>query len=175
MLGVFGAGRILNAKTARSQVIGDIIWGLSGALHEEGLIDERYVRFVNDDLAGYHFPAHADVVNVDAVLLPEVDHKSHPLKSKGLGELGICGARAAIANAGVGRPRWSAGACSRDPGAAQDTRRRSPIANEQTLCMKPCAGVLLRPASARSLASSDELIGNVVQVIAYDLRLRTDS
>jgi xanthine dehydrogenase YagR molybdenum-binding subunit len=115
MLGVFGAGRILNATTARSQVIGDIIWGLSGALHEEGLIDERYARFVNDDLAGYHFPgdpidgnaqrfgrnrrAYADVVNVDAVLLPEVDDKSHPLKSKGLGELGICGAGAAIANA----------------------------------------------------------------------------
>ncbi|MDB5397280.1 MAG: xanthine dehydrogenase family protein molybdopterin-binding subunit [Rhodospirillales bacterium] len=99
MLGVFTAGRILNAKTARSQATGGLIWGLSSALHEEGLIDERYGKFMNNDLAGYHVPAHADVVDVDAVFLPEVDDKSNPLKSKGLGELGICGSGAAVANA----------------------------------------------------------------------------
>jgi xanthine dehydrogenase YagR molybdenum-binding subunit len=99
MLGVFTVGRVLNAKTARSQAIGGMIWGLSSALHEEGLVDERYGQFINNDLAGYHFPSHADVVEVDAVFLPELDDKSNPLKSKGLGELGICGAGASIANA----------------------------------------------------------------------------
>jgi xanthine dehydrogenase YagR molybdenum-binding subunit len=99
MLGVFEAGRILNARTARSQAIGGLIWGLSSALHEETLVDERYGQFINNDLAGYHFAAHADAVNVDALFLPAVDDKSNPLKSKGVGELGICGAGAAIGNA----------------------------------------------------------------------------
>ncbi len=99
MLGVFTAGRILNPKTARSQAIGGLIWGLGSALHEEGLIDERYGQFMNNDLAGYHFPAHADAVDVDAVFLPEMDDKSNPLKSKGIGELSICGSGAAVANA----------------------------------------------------------------------------
>jgi xanthine dehydrogenase YagR molybdenum-binding subunit len=99
MLGVFAAGRILNAKTARSQAIGGLIWGLSGALHEEGLVDERYGQFMNNDLAGYHVPVHADLPEVEAVFLPELDDKSNPMKSKGLGELGICGAGASVANA----------------------------------------------------------------------------
>lgn len=99
MLGVFAAGRILNAKTARSQAIGGLIWGLGSALHEEGSVDERYARFMNNDLAGYHVPSHADAVEVDAVFLPEFDDKGNPLKSKGIGELGICGAGAAVANA----------------------------------------------------------------------------
>ncbi len=99
MLGVYAAGRILNAKTARSQALGGLIWGLSSALHEEGMIDERYGKFVNNDLAGYHVAAHADAVNVEALFLPELDDKSNPLKSKGVGELAICGAGAAVANA----------------------------------------------------------------------------
>jgi xanthine dehydrogenase YagR molybdenum-binding subunit len=99
LLGVYAAGRILNAQTARSQAIGGLIWGLGSALHEETLVDERLGRFMNNDLAGYHFPAHADAVNVDAVFLPELDDKSNPLKSKGLGELPICGSGAAVANA----------------------------------------------------------------------------
>jgi xanthine dehydrogenase YagR molybdenum-binding subunit len=99
MLGVFAAGRILNARTAHSQAIGGLIWGLGAALHEETLVDERLGRFMNNDLAGYHVPAHADAVNVEAVYLPELDDKSNPLKSKGLGELAICGAGAAVANA----------------------------------------------------------------------------
>jgi xanthine dehydrogenase YagR molybdenum-binding subunit len=76
-----------------------MIWGLGSALHEETVVDERYGRYVNNDLAGYHVPAHADAVDVDAVFLPELDDKSNPLKSKGIGELGICGAGAAVANA----------------------------------------------------------------------------
>ena len=99
MLGVFAAGRILNAKTARSQVIGGMIWGVGTALHEEAALDARYGYFANHDLAEYHVPVHADIPAIDAVFLPEVDDKANPLKIKGVGELGICGAGAAVANA----------------------------------------------------------------------------
>jgi len=99
MLGVFTAGRVLNAKTARSQAIGGMIFGVGAAL-EEGLnLDPRFGYFVNHDLAEYHVPVHADVPDVDAMFLPELDTKSNPLKSKGIGELGICGAGAAVVNA----------------------------------------------------------------------------
>ena len=100
MLGVFDAGRILNAKTARSQLIGGMLWGVSSALHENAVVDARSGAFVNHDLAGYHVPVHADVPTaVEAVMLAGFDDKSSPLGSKGVGELGICGAGAAIANA----------------------------------------------------------------------------
>ena len=99
MLGVFTAGRILNAKTARSQAIGGMIWGVGNALHEDAVIDARHGYFVNHDLAEYHVPVHADIPAIDAYFLPEVDDKTNPLKIKGVGELGISGAGAAIANA----------------------------------------------------------------------------
>ncbi|MDB5898921.1 MAG: xanthine dehydrogenase [Ramlibacter sp.] len=99
MLGVFAAGRILNEKTARSQLLGGMIWGVGIALHEEAAIDERYGFFVNHDIAEYHVPVHADIPAIDAIMLPEVDDKANPLKIKGLGELGISGAAAAVANA----------------------------------------------------------------------------
>jgi xanthine dehydrogenase YagR molybdenum-binding subunit len=99
LLGVFAAGRILNARTANSQAIGGLIWGLGAALLEETLVDPHLGRFMNNDLAGYHVAAHADAVGVEAVFLPELDDKANPLKSKGIGELGICGAGAAVANA----------------------------------------------------------------------------
>ncbi len=99
MLGVFDAGRILNAKTARSQLIGGMIWGVGSALHEEQPVDLRFGAFVNTDLANYHVPVHADVPNVDAILLNEFDSHANVLGSKGVGELGICGAGAAVANA----------------------------------------------------------------------------
>jgi xanthine dehydrogenase YagR molybdenum-binding subunit len=99
MLGVFTAGRILNAKTARSQAIGGMTFGIGAALEEGVTLDPRFGYFVNRDLAEYLVPVHADVPNVDAFFLPELDTKSNPLKSKGIGELGICGAGAAIANA----------------------------------------------------------------------------
>ncbi len=99
MLGVFTAGRILNAKTARSQAIGGMIFGVGAALGEEMALDPRFGHFVNHDLAEYHVPVHADVPDVEAVFLPELDDKSNPLKSKGVGELGICGAGASLANA----------------------------------------------------------------------------
>src|SRR5271156_1661239 len=99
MLGVFTAGRILNEKTARSQAIGGMIFGIGAALEEALILDPRFGCFVNHDLAEYHVPVHADVLNVDAIFLPELDAESNPLKSKGVGELGICGAGASIANA----------------------------------------------------------------------------
>ncbi len=99
MLGVFAAGRILNAKTARSQALGGMVWGVGSALTEDGVVDRRHGQFVNHDLAGYHVPAHADIPAIDAIFLPEVDDKANPLKIKGLGELGISGAGAALANA----------------------------------------------------------------------------
>jgi xanthine dehydrogenase YagR molybdenum-binding subunit len=100
MLGVFAAGRVLNAKTARSQAIGGMVFGVGAALHEDLILDPRFGYFVNHDLAEYHVPVHADIpASVEAVFLPELDERSNPLKSKGIGELGICGAGAAIANA----------------------------------------------------------------------------
>jgi xanthine dehydrogenase YagR molybdenum-binding subunit len=99
MLGVFTAGRILNAKTARSQAIGGMVFGVGAALHEEMALDPRFGYFVNHDLAEYHVPVHADIPAIEAIFLPELDEKSNPLKSKGIGELGICGAGASIANA----------------------------------------------------------------------------
>jgi xanthine dehydrogenase YagR molybdenum-binding subunit len=99
MLGVFAAGRILNAKTARSQLIGGMIWGVSAALHEEGVVDTRSGAFVNRDLAEYLVPVHADIPEIDAVVLDGFDDKANILGVKGVGELGICGAGAAVANA----------------------------------------------------------------------------
>ena len=99
MLGVFAAGRVLNQKTARSQAIGGMTFGVGAALTEAMTLDPRFGYFVNHDLAEYHVPVHADIPAIDAVFLPELDTKSNPLKSKGIGELGICGAGAALANA----------------------------------------------------------------------------
>ena len=99
MLGVFAAGRILNEKTANSQAVGGMIWGVGAALFEDAVIDARYGCFVNHDLAEYHVPSHADIPAIVAVFLPEIDDKTNPLKIKGVGELGICGAGAAVANA----------------------------------------------------------------------------
>jgi xanthine dehydrogenase YagR molybdenum-binding subunit len=99
MLGVFTAGRVLNAKTARSQAIGGMVFGVGAALHEAMTLDARFGYFVNHDLAEYHVPVHADIPAIDAIFLSELDDRSNPLKSKGIGELGICGAGASVANA----------------------------------------------------------------------------
>jgi xanthine dehydrogenase YagR molybdenum-binding subunit len=99
MLGVFAAGRILNAKTARSQLLGGMIWGVGAALEEEAVVDPRFGAFVTQDLVHYHVPVHADVPEVEALILDEFDEHANVLGSKGVGELGICGAGAAVANA----------------------------------------------------------------------------
>jgi xanthine dehydrogenase YagR molybdenum-binding subunit len=99
MLGVFSVGRVLNPKTARSQLIGGMIWGASAALDEEAVVDPRSGAFVNRDLAQYLVPVHADIPEIDAVVLDGYDDKANVLGAKGVGELGICGAGAAVANA----------------------------------------------------------------------------
>lgn len=99
MLGVFAAGRIINPRTARSQLIGGMTMGLSAALHEEGYLDQRFGHVVNGDLAGYHVAAHADVVGLEAVCLEEHDPWFGATGAKGIGELGVVGAPAAIGNA----------------------------------------------------------------------------
>ena len=99
MLGAFGVGRVLNAKTARSQLIGGMIMGLGSGLSEETIADVRYGSFVNRDLAEYHVPVNADVAEIDAIVLDELEDKMNPIGMKGLGEVGIVGAGAAIANA----------------------------------------------------------------------------
>ena len=99
MLAVCAAGRILNPKTARSQVIGGMTMGVGAALMEELVVDKRRGFFVNHDLAGYEVPVHADVPHQDVMFLDETDAYSSPMKAKGVGELGICGVAAAVANA----------------------------------------------------------------------------
>jgi xanthine dehydrogenase YagR molybdenum-binding subunit len=99
MLGIFAAGRILNLKTARSQCLGGMVFGIGAALTEELVHDPRTGKPVNHDLAEYHIPVNADVPQLEVILLEERDHFANPLQSKGLGELGISGAGAAINNA----------------------------------------------------------------------------
>jgi xanthine dehydrogenase YagR molybdenum-binding subunit len=99
MLAVCAAGRILNPKTARSQVIGAMTMGVGAALMEELVIDKRRGFFVNHDLAGYEVPVHADIPHQEVIFLDETDPISSPMKAKGVGELGICGVAAAVANA----------------------------------------------------------------------------
>jgi xanthine dehydrogenase YagR molybdenum-binding subunit len=99
MLAVCAAGRILNPITARSQVIGAMTMGAGGALSEELAVDTRRGFFVNHDLAGYEVPVHADIPHQEVIFLDETDPYSSPMKAKGVGELGLCGVSAAIANA----------------------------------------------------------------------------
>ena len=99
MLGVFSAGRIMNPKTAHSQMIGGMTFGVGMALLEEAIVDKRSGAFVNGDLAGYLVPVHADIPAIDAVFLDGFDDKANALGMKGIGELGICGAGAAVGNA----------------------------------------------------------------------------
>jgi xanthine dehydrogenase YagR molybdenum-binding subunit len=99
MLAVCSAGRILNPKAARSQVIGGMTMGAGAALMEDAVVDKRFGFFVNHDLAGYEVPVHADIPHQEVVFMDGVDPVSSPMKAKGVGELGICGVGAAVANA----------------------------------------------------------------------------
>jgi len=93
------AGRILNTKTASSQIMGGVVWGIGMALHEETLIDHRFGRIMNANIAEYHVPVNADVHDIEVILVDEPDDIINPLGIKGLGEIGIVGVAAAIANA----------------------------------------------------------------------------
>jgi len=93
------AGRILNPKTARSQVLGGVVWGIGMALHEETLTDHNLGRFVNPNLGEYHVPVNADIHDIDIIFVEEIDKRINPLGVKGVGEIGVVGTAAAIANA----------------------------------------------------------------------------
>jgi xanthine dehydrogenase YagR molybdenum-binding subunit len=99
MVGVFAAGRIMNTRTAWAQLNGGQIWGISSALHEASEVDRRYARYVNQNLAEYHVPVAADIGDIQTLMLPEEDTLVNPLGIKGVGELGVTGVNAAIANA----------------------------------------------------------------------------
>jgi xanthine dehydrogenase YagR molybdenum-binding subunit len=109
------AGRILNPKTARSQILGGVVMGIGMALHEEAMIDHRLGKIMNHNLAEYHVPAHADIHDIEVIFVDEPDDKVNPLGVKGLGEIGVVGTAAAVANAvsmrrqsacGTSRSRW---------------------------------------------------------------------
>jgi xanthine dehydrogenase YagR molybdenum-binding subunit len=98
MLGVFAAGRIVNPRTARSQLIGGMTMGLSMALFEESVMDAQFGAYVNHDLASYHIASHADVPAIEVAWIDERDDLN-PMGAKGIGEIGIVGTAAAVANA----------------------------------------------------------------------------
>jgi xanthine dehydrogenase YagR molybdenum-binding subunit len=98
-LGVFAVGRIINAKTARSQLIGGMTMGIGMALHEESILDLEFGDYLNHDLAGYHVPTNPDIEDIEAVWLDEDDPHVNPMGAKGIGEIGIVGTAAAVASA----------------------------------------------------------------------------
>ncbi len=93
------AGRIINTKTSRSQILGGVVWGISMALHEDTVMDNNFGRFMNHNLAEYHVPVNADIKNIDVIFVEEHDDIVNPLGVKGLGEIGIVGVAAAVSNA----------------------------------------------------------------------------
>ena len=93
------AGKILNPKTARSQILGSVVWGIGMALHEETLVDPAFGRFMNANIAEYHMPTSADVGDIQVIFVDEPDPLVNPLGIKGVGEIGVVGVAAAIANA----------------------------------------------------------------------------
>ncbi|HEX3895101.1 MAG TPA: xanthine dehydrogenase family protein molybdopterin-binding subunit [Rudaea sp.] len=99
IVATYGTGRILNAKTARSQFMGGIVWGVGMALMEHTMVDERSGRVVNANLAQYHVPVNADIGEIDVTFVDENDRVFNPVGAKGIGEIGITGVAAAIANA----------------------------------------------------------------------------
>jgi xanthine dehydrogenase YagR molybdenum-binding subunit len=132
MLSVCAADRILNPKSARSQVIGAMTMGVGAALMEELVVDKRIGFFVNHDLAGYEVPVHADIPHQDMIFLDETDPMSSPMKAKGVAELGICG----------GRRRQRDLQCQR--------RTRARLSHHAGQADRQTTGGRMRPRSARS-------------------------
>jgi xanthine dehydrogenase YagR molybdenum-binding subunit len=93
------AGRILNTKTAASQIMGGVVWGIGMALHEEALIDHRFGRIMNANIAEYHVPVNADIHDIQVIFVEEKDSIINKMGIKGVGEIGIVGVASAIANA----------------------------------------------------------------------------
>jgi xanthine dehydrogenase YagR molybdenum-binding subunit len=99
MTGAFAAGRIVNPRTARSQYLGGMIWGVASALLEATERDALRGRYINDNIAEYLIAVNADVPKADIIMIPEIDHEVNPLGVKGIGEISNVGMNAAIANA----------------------------------------------------------------------------
>jgi xanthine dehydrogenase YagR molybdenum-binding subunit len=99
VVSAIAGGRIINPKTARSQILGGVVWGIGMALEEESLLDHRLGRFMNHNLAEYHVPVNADIHQLDVIFVEENDDVVNPLGAKGLGEIGLVGVAAAIGNA----------------------------------------------------------------------------
>ena len=99
VVSAFAAGTIINSMTAHSQFMGGAIWGLSSALHEETEMDRQAARYVNTNLADYLIPINADVPDIEIIIVPEKDDRVNRLGIKGIGEIGIVGMNAAVANA----------------------------------------------------------------------------
>jgi xanthine dehydrogenase YagR molybdenum-binding subunit len=99
IVAAYGAGRILNAKLAHSQLVGGVVWGVGMALEEETIVDRRTGRYLNSDLAEYHVPVNADIGQLDVSFVEEEDKIVNPIGVKGIGEIGITGVAAALANA----------------------------------------------------------------------------
>ena len=99
IVGAFAAGRIMNTRTARSQYMSGMIWGISSALHEATEIDRKRARYMNDNLADYLVPVNADIQQLEVILVREEDQKVNPAGVKGIGEVANVGTAAAIANA----------------------------------------------------------------------------
>jgi xanthine dehydrogenase YagR molybdenum-binding subunit len=95
----YSVGRLINLKTGRSQLMGGVVWGLGMALMEESVLDRRDGRIVNANLADYHVPTNADIGEIDVDVVPEDDVHFNPLGARGIGEIGITGVAAALANA----------------------------------------------------------------------------
>ena len=93
------AGKILNPQTARSQILGGVVFGIGMALEEESMMDHRFGRFMNHNLADYHVPVNADVHDIEVMFLEEHDEHVNPIGVKGVGEIGVVGTAAAIGNA----------------------------------------------------------------------------
>ncbi|AWM00410.1 xanthine dehydrogenase family protein molybdopterin-binding subunit [Bradyrhizobium amphicarpaeae] len=99
IVSAIAAGRILNTKTGRSQIMGGVVWGIGMALHEETVMDHRFGRIMNANIAEYHIPVNADIHDIDVIFVDEPDERINRLGIKGIGEIGIVGVPAAIANA----------------------------------------------------------------------------
>jgi xanthine dehydrogenase YagR molybdenum-binding subunit len=99
IVGAFAGGRIMNTRTARSQYLGGMIWGIGSALHEATEIDRKRARYVNDNLADYLVPVNADIDQLEVIMVPEQDNEVNPAGIKGIGELANVGTAAAISNA----------------------------------------------------------------------------
>jgi xanthine dehydrogenase YagR molybdenum-binding subunit len=98
VVAVYDVGRLLNEKTGKSQLMGGLVWGIGAALEEESALDPRYGRFVNGNLAEYHVPVNGDIGTIDVTVLDVPDTNFNPLGARGIGEIGITGIVAAVAN-----------------------------------------------------------------------------